>query len=150
MEQKTQTPAPAPAGLVDITAFDAVAQCAAGHEFELKNMDGVTGTGFFVTVQGRHSDEVTAWTARINRKAMQEAQLAARRGKVVEPKSLEEIKAQNIEGAAIRVIGWRGAKQSFDRDLLKAALKRNPHWIDQIVAESDELGNFTKAQQSPT
>jgi hypothetical protein len=72
--------------------------------------------------------------------------MAARRGKTPEPKSLEELQAQNIDGTVIRVIAWRGAKQAFDRDLLKVALKNNPHWIAQIVNESDSDGNFTKAQ----
>jgi hypothetical protein len=132
-------------GLVDITSFNAVAQCEAGHEFELQNLDG-SNTGLFLTVQGRHSGEVSRWINALLNKHTHEATMAARRGKTPEPKSLEELQAQNIDGTVIRVIAWRGAKQAFDRDLLKVALKNNPHWIAQIVNESDSDGNFTKAQ----
>lgn len=131
---------------VDITEFDAVTDSENGYEFELKAVDGVTGTGVFVTVQGKHSDEVTKWTASIINKMQREAQIAARKGKTVEPKSMDEMKEQNIEGAALRVTGWENVKQPFSRDLLKTALKRNPHWVEQIIEESDNLGNFTKAQ----
>lgn len=131
--------------LVDITSFNAIAQCEAGHEFELQNLDG-SNTGLFLTVQGRHSGEVSTWINALIRKQTHEATMAARRGKTPEPKSLEELQKQNIEGTVIRVIGWRGAKQEFDRDLLKVALKNNPHWINQIVNESDADGNFSKAQ----
>jgi hypothetical protein len=131
--------------LVDINAFDIVSRSAEGHEFELKDADGVTGTGVHLTVIGRYSDDVAKWNNAIMTKMSREAQMAARRGKAPDPKSLEDLRAQNIEGAAIRVIGWRGVKQPFDRELLKAALRRNPHWIDQIVEESDQIANFSKA-----
>lgn len=131
---------------LDITAFDAVTESESGFEFELAETDGITGTGVFVTVQGKHADEVTKWTNGIVTKMQREHQLAARKGKVVEPKSLEEMRDQNVEGAALRVTGWRNVKQPFSRDLLKVALKRNPHWIEQIIEKSDDLGNFTKKQ----
>lgn len=130
---------------VDLDSFDAVAQCAQGHEFELKNMDGHTGTGITLIVQGRHSTEVSKWNGALMRKLTTEAQMAQRKGKQPEPKTLDELQEQNIDGASVRVIGWKGVKQEFDRAKLKAALKRNPHWIDQIISESDDLGNFTKA-----
>lgn len=131
---------------LDITSFDAVKESEGGYEFELLHTDGVTGTGVFVTVQGKHSDEVKKWNGALVSKMTREHQMAARKGKPVEPKTLDELDAQNIEGASIRVTGWRNVKQSFNRDTLKAALKRNPHWIEAIVKESDELGNFTKAR----
>lgn len=131
---------------VDIGDFDAVAESEGGYEIELLHTDGVTGTGVFVTVQGKHSDAVKKWNGALINKMTREHQMAARKGKTVEPKTLEELDAQNIEGAAVRVIGWRNVKQPFSQDLMKGALKRNPHWIDAIVRESDDLGNFTKAR----
>jgi len=130
--------------LLDITEFDAVSESEVGHEFELVGIDGITGTGVIVTVQGKHADEVTKWTSGILTKMQREQQLAARKGKQVEPKSLEELREQNIAGAALRVTGWRNVKQPFSRDLLKVALRRNPHWVDQIIEKSDDLANFTK------
>ncbi|MFZ3286541.1 MAG: hypothetical protein WA191_06790 [Telluria sp.] len=130
---------------LDITEFDAVADSEHGFEFELKDKDGITGTGVFVTVQGKHADEVSKWMNALVNKMTREAQMAQRKGKQVDPKSLEEMRDQNIDGAALRVTGWRNVKQPFARDLLKVAMKRNPHWVDQVIEESDNLGNFTKA-----
>ncbi len=79
---------------------------------------------------------------RVNQ-VMREQVMAAKRGKPVDPRPLEELREQNIEGAAIRVVGWSGVKQEFSADLMRQALRRNPHWVDQIVRESDDLGNFT-------
>lgn len=126
---------------IDITKFDAVTACEKGHTFQLKNADG-SATGIHLTVLGRHADPVNKWVNKIINQSMREQQMAARRGKTVEPKSLDELRDQNIDGACVRVVGWDGVKQTFDVDLLRSALKRNPHWVDQIVEESDNLGNF--------
>jgi|DEB19_MinimDraft_2_1074335.scaffolds.fasta_scaffold07447_2 hypothetical protein len=131
---------------VDIMSFDAVSESEAGYEFELKSKDEITGTGVFVTVLGKHADSVNKWVTKIVNTQIRENQIAARKGKQVDPKSLEEIKEQNIEGAVLRVTGWRNVSQPFSKELLTTVLKRNPHFIDQIIQESDNLGNFTQAQ----
>lgn len=130
---------------IDITAFDAVTASEEGYEFELENTDG-TGTGVFVTVRGRHSDVVVNWATKKVNESAREQQLAARKGKVPDPKPIEELREQNREGAVTRVIGWRNVKQPYSAELMKQALKRNPHWIEQITEESDNLANFTKRQ----
>jgi len=129
---------------LDLESFDAVVESEGGYEFELKQTDGITGTGVFVTVLGKHADVVVKWTTNLINAWNREQALAKRKGKDVEPKSLDELREQNIEGCAIRVTGLRGIKQEFSADLLKRALKRNPHWVEQIVNESDDLGNFPK------
>lgn len=126
---------------IDITQFDAVTACEKGHSFELKGTDG-NGTGIALTVIGRHADPVNKWINKVVNQSIREQQMATRKGKTPEPKSLDDMRAQNIEGACVRVVGWSGVKQPFSVDLLRAALKRNPHWIEQIVEESDDLGNF--------
>lgn len=131
---------------LDILDFDAVKQSEHDHEFELKHLDGLTGTGVFVKVIGKHADVVTKFTARIINEQQRAAMLAHKSGKPVPPKPLEELKAQNIEGAALRVTGWRNVKQPFSQELMRQALSRNPHWIDQIIEESDSIGNFFKPQ----
>lgn len=128
--------------VIDITAFDAVTDCAKGYEFELMGADGVTGTGIKLTVIGKHAEPVNKWISKVVTQSMREQQMAARRGKPVESKSLDELREQNIDGACVRVTGWSGVKQPFATDILRTALKRNPHWIDQIVEHSDDLGNF--------
>lgn len=132
--------------LLDITAFDAVTECEDGHEFELKDKDGITGTGVKLVILGKHADVVNKWLNKTVNAMIRERQIAERKGRGVDAKSLDEIREHNIDGAVIRVIGWKNVKQPFTPELLKASLKRNPHWVDQIVEESDNLGNFSKAQ----
>lgn len=132
------------ADTVDIDSFDAVSGAEVGYEFELKDVDGMTGTGVFLTVIGRHSDPCQKWLAKIVNAHTIEQHQAQKRGKVATPKSLEALQAQNIEGALVRAVGWRNVKQKFSAEVLKRALLRNPHWVEQITAESDDTGNFSK------
>lgn len=131
---------------VDITAFDAVTESDNGCEIELLDTDGMTGTGVHLTILGKNADAVVKWVTRLVNNNIREQQIAARKGKTVEAKGLDELRDQNIEGAAVRVTGWRNVTQPFTPELLKAVLLRNPHWINQIIEESDNLGNFTKPQ----
>jgi hypothetical protein len=130
--------------LIDITGFDAVKESEAGYDLELKTTDGVTGTGIVVSVIGKHSDAVMTFNQKRLNKMLRDEQMARRRGKDVELDA-EKLREQAREDAAVRVIGWKNVKQEFSKDLLKAALVRNPHWIDQIIEASDDLGNFTKS-----
>lgn len=136
MTDKTQA-----ADLVDITAFDLVGACESGHKFTLRNPDG-SGTGITLIVRGSFAPEVVAWNAGVAEKFLNEQRAAQRRGKTAKPKTLDEMEAQNIEGAVVRVAGWEGVRQPYSVDQLRAALKRNPHWTAQIIEESESLGNF--------
>lgn len=131
----------AAAELVDITAFDLVSACEAGHKFVLRNPDG-SSTGITLIVRGTFAPEVVAWNSGVAEKFLNEQRAAQRRGKAPKAKTIDEMEAQNIEGAVVRVAGWEGVRQPFSADQLRAALKRNPHWAVQIIEESDSLGNF--------
>lgn len=128
---------------VDITSYDSVAASEMAHEFELEGVDG-DGTGVFVSVIGGHADAIVKWTSKIIHQAQREAAIAKKAGKPEPFKTLEELREQNLEGAVLRVTGWRNVKQPYTPDLMKQALRRNPHWVNQIISESDDLGNFTK------
>lgn len=129
------------AQLVDITEFDVVGACERGHEFELRNPDG-SSTGIKLFVLGSFAPEVVAHSARVAEQFINEQRLAQRKGKMAKSKTMEELKAQNIEGAVVRVVGWSGVRQPYTPELLRAALGRNPHWIPQVVEAADDLGNF--------
>jgi hypothetical protein len=131
---------------LDILSFDTVKLSEHDHEFELKHPDGVTGTGIKLKVIGKHADVVTKFTDRLVNEQQRQAMLAHKSGKAMPPKPMEELRAQNIEAAALRVTGWSGVKQEFSQDTMRRALARNPHWIDQIIEESDTIGNFFKPQ----
>lgn len=138
---RTAVAVAAAAQLVDITAFDLVGACETGHKFTLRNPDG-SSTGITLIVRGSFAPDVVAWNSGVAEKYLNEQRAAQRRGKSVKPKTLDEIEAQNIEGAVVRVAGWEGVRQPYSADQLRAALKRNPHWAAQIVEESESLGNF--------
>ena len=130
---------------ISILSFNAVEDCAKGYELEMKNPYG-DSLGFNLTIIGKHSDAVVNWVNGIVNKATVDAEIARRKGKPEAAKTMQELRAQNIEGAIIRVIGWSGVEQKFDKALLKTAIENNPHWVEQIVEASDDLGNFTKPQ----
>ncbi len=130
---------------IDILSFDTVADCAKGFELEMKNPYG-DSLGFSLIVIGKHSDAVVNWVNGIVNKATIDAEIARRKGKPEQSKTMQELRAQNIEGALVRVVGWKGVKQEFDKATLKAAIEKNPHWVEQIVEASDDVGNFTKPQ----
>lgn len=128
---------------VDILSFDAVSMCEQAIPLAMKGPDGTSETGVTLLVLGKHADAVTKWGNKLINDQMREAQIAQRKGRPLEPKSMEQVREQNYQGAAIRVVGWQGVKQPFEQELLMRALRRNPHWVDQIVEASDDLGNFT-------
>lgn len=129
---------------IDILSFDAVKDSEQGFDLALKNADG-SDSGVVLIILGKHSDKVSAWTKKRFNEYQREAEMAKRRGKEVEPKSLEDLEEFNISGAVVRVTGWKNVSQEFSEDLLKSALKRNPHWIEQIIEASDDAANFTKS-----
>lgn len=131
---------------IDVESFDAGSESNKGYEFELIGTDGMTGTGVYLTVVGKNSDAVSDWTSEIVDKLWEDEAMAQRRGKHVKKRSYKYVKAQNVQGAVQRVTGWRNVKQPFSRKLLETVLARNPHFIEQIIEESDDLGNFTKAR----
>jgi hypothetical protein len=129
---------------VDILSFNAVKESEQGYDLAMKTTDG-QDTGISFTIIGRYSDPVQKWTKRIFAEYQREAEIAKRKNKEPSPKSIDEMREQNIEGAMVRVIGFKNVKQEFSKEVLKEALVNNPHWVDAIIEESDNAANFTKA-----
>lgn len=127
---------------VNIDEFDAVADSSRGFPTKMLGADGKTETGIVFFVLGKNSDPVTAWNRQLINGYIQKNEMAKRRGKPAEAKSAEQLLEDNINGAAVRVSGWEGVQQEFNQETLKRALRRNPHWVDQVVETSDDLGNY--------
>jgi len=97
-----------------------------------------------MTVLGEHSDAVEAFeTDRADARA--EASYEAAKNGGAKARSTKDVLAENQESAAFRVTGWRGLKEEFSKELLRTFLKRNPDFVDQIIAASRDRGNFTLA-----
>ncbi len=130
--------------MLDITSFNAVKDAENFIKLDMKLADGES-SGVVFHVIGKHAEAVQAVTRKIIRQQQNEEAIAKRKGKDPAPKTIEELEETGIELAAARVIGWQGVKQPFDKETLKVALKNNPHWVEQVVDESNNDGNFTKA-----
>lgn len=128
---------------IDILSFNAVKDAEQGFPLKMKHADGSdVGLTFFVL--GRHADAVQKFTSKTFHKIQREEAMAKKRGKD-NIMDIDELREQGLESAVIRVTGWEGAKQAFDTNILRTALKNNPHWQDQILEASNDDSNFTKA-----
>ena len=129
---------------IDILAFDAVAESENPIDVKMKGPDG-NDTGIIFCVIGKNADAVTQWQTKQFNAMQREAYFAQKkRGKDPEPKTIEELAEMNIQGALVRVVGWKNVSQEFSKDILKKVLERNPHFVEQVIDASDDLGNFTK------
>ena len=129
---------------LDITAFNAIAESEQGFEMNMKATDG-SETGVIFIIIGRYSDAVQKWSKKVFSEYQMELNLAKRKGKEPPEKTIDELREQNVQGAMVRVIGWKNVKQEFSKELLQQVLANNPHWVDAIIEESDNAANFTKA-----
>jgi len=129
---------------LDITSFNAVKDADNYIKLDMKLADGEP-SGVIFHVIGKHAEAVQTVTRKIIRQQQNDEAIAKRKGRDPAPKTIEELEETGIELAAARVTGWEGVEQPFDKDILKAALKNNPHWVEQVVDESNNDGNFTKA-----
>jgi hypothetical protein len=129
---------------IDITSFNSVDSCGKGEYMPLQ-LSG-KDVGIDLLVLGKDDDEVHLHeTERLKGMARKSA-LAEKKKATLEFTLglIESIKQRDIEAAAARVIGWKGAGD-FDVEKLKVALKNNPQWIEDILDFSNDLTNFTKA-----
>jgi len=127
----------------DISKINSVERCAHAAEMEVCDMDGAE-LGIQFMVLGAQADAVVKHGSKAFNQSVLESE-RAKRGKDTKPKTLEEIHESNIDSALVRVIGWKNVQQEFSKELCRDAIKRNPHWVNQIIEFSNDLRNFTKA-----
>lgn len=128
----------------DINSISSVDRCAQAAEMDVLDIDGAE-LGIQFLVLGSQADAVSKHANKAFNQQMQEEMLARKTGKQAKQKTLEEIQESNIESALVRVVGWKNVKQDFSPAILKSAIKKNPHWVNQIIEFSNDLRNFTKA-----
>jgi len=58
---------------------------------------------------------------------------------------IEELEEQGLDLTAVRVVGWEGVNEPFTKELLMQVLKRNPHWVEQVLEASSADANFIKS-----
>lgn len=120
-------------------------RCETGYDFEYYD-ENDKPSGIFLTVIGGHADKIKkASFAAYDRKAKQEA-YQKKRGKEVEITPLEEIAEENLEITAMRVIAWRGISEPCTPENVLLLLKSNALVVKQVVEESEQMANFSKAK----
>lgn len=129
--------------LLDLDDLNLNVKCEQGFEFEYLDGNG-NGTGFHITVLGGEAPKVQSWVRnKLNQRRAQEA-MAAKRGKDAERTVEDDIDFGN-EAAAIRIIGWRGAKQEYSPAMALQLVTMNSLVREQVLKASNDLGNFSKA-----
>lgn len=129
---------------LSIASFDAVKESETGAKLELKNSNG-TETGLTVEVLGANAETVRRHFTKLVRENIRKNEINQKKGKsIADDYDAIELQAKEAESCAVRVVGWAGVDEPFSVDLLLPALKRNPHWIEQINEFSNDLANFMK------
>lgn len=131
--------------IVDISSLNlnAVADSEIPYKMIVKRADGSI-TPLVLHVLGQNADVVERWNSKIFTQWQRDELMAKRKGKEAEPKSFDEYKDGNIDGALVRVVGWEGVSNEFSKDKMREIITNNPHLRDEIVEVSQDAANFTK------
>ncbi len=129
----------------DVKLMDFSVAAELGYEFELKLPTG-SGSGAYLTVIGAQSPAVKQYSKRKFQEYQQRQQIAKRKGKE-EDISLDEAEELSIESALVRLVDWKGITEEgkevkFSKDKAREILKQHSWIREQIMEESDFVGNF--------
>jgi hypothetical protein len=135
--------------MLDLAKNDPTKQAEIGYEMPVVLPDG-TSSDATITVRGAFSPKVKAFQRKVFQQFELKKQQAKRRGKDVEDMTLEEADEFSAEGAAIRIISWKGIQENgvdvvFSLDEAIRILKAY-EWIKpQVMEASDNIFNFSKS-----
>ena len=132
---------------LDLKVTNLSALSEAGYEFELKLPDTNLGTGGFITVRGSNSPKVKEHGKKAFSTMQMKETMAKRKGRDLDPMSLDEAEEMAVESALVRIINWRGITEGkdelkFEPDTARRILKEHDWIRSQIIDESDALANF--------
>lgn len=129
--------------------LDAVKASAEAFEFEYLNTAG-DGTGIFLKVLGGQSEVVTREVAKLvnerrRKEAMREVSRkvgVGRKEVEFEPMESDILFGQRL--AAVRLVGWRGIKESWSPENALKLCMINQQVAAQVTEQSNAMENFTK------
>jgi hypothetical protein len=133
----------------NIDAYDEVAACEQGFEFEAKTPDG-KGTNFFITVRGTESEVIQDAISKKIDSERSKAFIAERSGKPQQPSPFQNDVKEGIELTVLRIISWRGIKDGKGQEVPFShkeglrVLGRFRSLAGQITEASSDLSNFIK------
>jgi len=131
----------------DLTKNNLGEKAEAGYEFELLLPEVQEKTGAFITVRGVQSPKVKAYSRKVFSQMQSKEQMAKKRGKDVEPMTLDEAEDMAIDAAFVRMISWKGVEEKgkpveFTEENVKRVLREHSWIREQVLSESDQLSNF--------
>jgi len=133
--------------MIDLETLDHVGASETPFELQMKDAAGNL-MEFWVSIIGSDAEKVQKFTLRRLNEQRRANAIKVQKGKLGDVDPLESDIDFAIEAAVIRTVGWRGAKQQFTADLARVLYRRNPHMRQQIIDESNNAANFTKARPS--
>lgn len=134
--------------MLNLQKTNLAAQAEDGFEFELLLPESKEKTGGFVKVRGRMSPVVRNHAKRKYSEFAQKEQMAKRKGKDLDPMTIDEAEEAAIENTLVRIIDWRGigleegVELPFNKENAEKVLREHTWIRDQIMEESDNLLNF--------
>jgi hypothetical protein len=130
---------------LSFTDLDLSTPCDSGYEFEYIPDSTGNPSGVFITVVGAHSDKVKSWVRKSLNRMRERDMIMTKKGKL-EVRLVEDDEQFTIENAACRVLAWRGISEDFNLKNAITLCTINPEIRDQIIKNSEELGNFIKSK----
>lgn len=130
----------------DIKKHNPTDVAEAGYEFNVVLPDG-TETDAKIKVRGSNSPRVKDFYRTAFSQMQMKEQAAKRRGKEVEPMTIQESEEFAIRSSALRIISWQGLEEDgkevvFSRDEAERMMTAYPFLRDIVTRESEELLNF--------
>lgn len=130
---------------LSLNDLDLSKPCDTGFEFEYIPDSTGKPSGVFLTVVGAHSDKVKAWVRKSLNRLRERDAILTKKGKS-EIRTVEDDEQFSNENAACRVIAWRGINEEFSFNNAVLLCSINSEIRDQIIKNSEELGNFIKSK----
>ena len=131
----------------DLAKNNFAEKAEAGYEFELMIPEINEKTGAFITVRGAESPKVKQHGRRKFNEMQFKEHNAKKKGKDLEPITLDEAEEMAIESALVRIISWKGLEEKgkdleFNEENARRVLKDHPWIREQVINESNQLSNF--------
>lgn len=131
--------------MFDLKKNDPAVAAEVGFTFDVMLPDG-TKTEAQVTVRGSNSPVVKNYTRKLYQELKVKEQQAKRRGKEYEM-DLEEAEELSAQGAAARIIGWKGFAEDgkevkFSKEEAERLMLTYPWLRTQVEEASENIYNF--------
>lgn len=133
----------------DLKKNDPTKAAETGYEFDVVMPDG-TLTDIKIKVRGSLSKVVKDFYRNAFSQMQVKEQAAKKRGKEVEPMSLQESEEFQIQSSALRVISWSGIVEDgkdvpYSKEECTRLMTEYPFLREAVTQESEQLLNFRSA-----